>query len=430
MATVFTETFEGGSNGNTITTGNTNYDSVSGAPTFTNSSPAVGSLAADCDASGSTCRFDEAVDEPSVLYRRFYFKVPELPGSNLYIATNTSGASARADMRINTNGTVSVRNGFSAVWTSTAAVTAGQWARFEWRLSATAGTQEARLFTGAQLHGPSNNPTDSSGSVTFDAGTFTNTGVGIIQNTTARVFIDDVKNDDSTWPGPATVPNQAPIVTYPANTQMPGVVDAEKSITATATDPDGSVVAWDWSWNTVVTPSGEQPDLTGETTATVKFTPTEGGTYGLRVRAQDDDDAWSDYAYVTVAVPATVGTVIDLGTGDWTEHGGTGVGILSDSNDATYYQADSVFATASTQEFVLSPAVNPAAFSINVRHFLTASIGGYANATLLEGSTIRKSWSLSPTTTPTTTTLTLSATDVESISDWSNLRLRLSWQEN
>jgi hypothetical protein len=71
--------------------------------------------------------------------------------ANLYLARIYSlptGGTAQGDFRVNTNGTVAIRNGNVAIATSTPTLSAGTVYRAEWRTNVTSTTQELRIYTG------------------------------------------------------------------------------------------------------------------------------------------------------------------------------------------------------------------------------------------------------------------------------------------
>lgn len=85
------------------------------------------------------------------VYVQTYFRIGTLPSVNLYINAVLSlatGGSLQGDFRVNTNGTVSIRNGSTAVATSTQALAAGTWYRSDWMLDDAGDTQELRIYAG------------------------------------------------------------------------------------------------------------------------------------------------------------------------------------------------------------------------------------------------------------------------------------------
>src|SRR5699024_8647916 len=115
-------------------------------------------------------------------------------------------------VRVHTNMSVQFRNGFTAVWTSSVPAQVG-WNRIAVKLDAANQVAQAKLYTGANLHASTSNPSSDSGNVTFDTGAFDGILVGNITNDVQKIIIDEIVFDDSAEPGPADVPNQPPIIT-------------------------------------------------------------------------------------------------------------------------------------------------------------------------------------------------------------------------
>lgn len=78
--------------------------------------------------------------------------------------------------------------------------------------------------------------------------------------------------------------------------------------TGVASDPDGTIVAH--AWELAGTPSGSAATISGAATATVGLTPDLAGSYTLRYRARDDDNAWSPWSLMTLRVGVAVGEVL------------------------------------------------------------------------------------------------------------------------
>lgn len=81
----------------------------------------------------------------------FYFNVRTFSTSNHYIAAtqdNHTSAQTQGDWRINLARTVSIRNGTTAVKTSTVTLNTGQPYHAQWKIDPVAHTQELRIFDG------------------------------------------------------------------------------------------------------------------------------------------------------------------------------------------------------------------------------------------------------------------------------------------
>ncbi|HLR83956.1 MAG TPA: hypothetical protein VK059_03350, partial [Nocardioidaceae bacterium] len=198
---MFTEDFESGSNGAVLSTSNTVFDSFYGNDaTFTDAHSVTGSLAGDFTANGTQCMASTLTSEP-VIYRRFYMWIDAIPTSNSFIAQAVESDSNRAQIRIEPDGSLAVRNAFVKVWTSTAPIPTQEWLRVEWKLDSTNQLQACRLFLGPNLHGTT--PNDKSGDVTFDSGAFDQLNIGNVTANTLGLLVDDIEDDNADWPAPA-----------------------------------------------------------------------------------------------------------------------------------------------------------------------------------------------------------------------------------
>ena len=96
--------------------------------------------------------YDFGSNQAGPLVLSWYMQIRTFSSANLYIAYVTdllTGGTTQGDVRINaTTNTISIRNGVTAVATSTATVSLDTIYRFEWRIDATANTQELRVYTG------------------------------------------------------------------------------------------------------------------------------------------------------------------------------------------------------------------------------------------------------------------------------------------
>lgn len=208
MTSLFTEDFEGGSNGATLTTGNTSFSAFNGSVTFTNTASAVasGSLAMQVTAaSGTDVSANKTyASSQAKLWRRVYVTPPSTLTGTIDLIVARGSNALRARLRLNTNRTVSLMNGNSVVWTSTTVLPAGQVSRLAWRLDNPAGQQQLRLYVGVNPH--TTTVTEDSANRTYNQGTIDTLRLGQINSgTTASttVYFDAVADDDTNEPGPA-----------------------------------------------------------------------------------------------------------------------------------------------------------------------------------------------------------------------------------
>ncbi len=109
-----------------------------------------------------------------------------------------------------------------------------------------------------------------------------------------------VKDNNDTWSQNATItvrinalPNDAPVATITSILPNPANYGDAITFTGSATDADGTVVAYEWSSNI----SGI---LNGNATFSLSTLPL--GTHAITLRVQDDDGAWSAGVTVTIVV--------------------------------------------------------------------------------------------------------------------------------
>lgn len=240
---------------------------------------------------------------------RYYdqcYKVTTLPGSEIIIAQIRSGGTNRAQVTLDQNGVVRIKNGTTTV-DSTAAgfITANQWFRWKWGI--TGGTQELRLYTNAtpaNLFGTA--PSDTLiGNMT--QGTWDQYRLGIMSGVALEVWVDRLVIDDSTWPTSGGAGNAAPVAN--AGPDQDSVIGGSTvTLNGTgSTDADGTITAYAWSQKagTVVT-------LSSTTVASPTFTaPTKAGTATFELRVTDDagTQSVSDSVVITWSdEPATTPT--------------------------------------------------------------------------------------------------------------------------
>ncbi len=152
------EPFEGDTNGGNITTANSTASVVSGVTPVFSTTSIEGLLAAIFTPAGSYSRLEFAHNSVTTAWYSMYLRIPALPEANSYIAAFYDGpglgANKIGDVRINTNGTVSVRDNNTAVITSTAALTPNVWHRLAVRVTPNvANGLELKLYIGANRHG-------------------------------------------------------------------------------------------------------------------------------------------------------------------------------------------------------------------------------------------------------------------------------------
>lgn len=312
-----------------------------------------------------------------------------------------------------------------ALTPSAGAVSQGTWYRFTVLLDRGAGSIQVRVYSvaGTLLY-----TYTSAGWGTWDSPTiFFLGGLQSDRNATFGHAIDYVAYETGSTteiPAPA---NQAPTVTVnPNRTVQAG---AAFSLTSSATDQDGTVVSRQWSY---VYPSSGGPALSGATTADASATAGAAGSLYILRHTATDDGGLSGSATTEVRVPVSGGTTLrplagdGSGTSGWSKVGSAASEgeALADALDTTYVESPAISATAARRRWRLQPSAARSAATITLRLGVDS---GSATVTvrLLEGNTVRQSWTQAVTTTPTDYTFTISSATLSAITDSGNLFLEV-----
>lgn len=239
MTLSFVENFEGGADGDAVTSSNTSFTSVTGSGcTFAASpAPAEGSLSMAVTAAAGVDNFVQNTFSATPLWlRRFYVRPPSTLTGIVHLLTTRGSNAQRNRVRLNADRTVSLLNGSTVVWTSVTALPAGQWSRIEVRIDNGAGQQQARLYVGADPN--TTTATEDSGNRTYNQGTIDLARLGQINTgttATTRVDYDAVADSTDTWPGPVT-PSVASI-----SATMSGAGTLSATVTAITTSITASL---------------------------------------------------------------------------------------------------------------------------------------------------------------------------------------------
>jgi PKD repeat protein len=274
MTRIFTENFEGGTVGGTLQ-GFTafNAEPATGA-TFINNPVAVGTRAAQITTPATAASRPLSYNLgslQSVLYSAVYIYLTANPSAVLFLGGVNAAGVARASWRINTDGTFSLRNNVTAIYTSTATVPLNQWVRVEWRIDGTAAQQQMRVY-------PQHSATAlfDSGPQLYDMGTFDTFLAGItiaIANTT--VNLDWVALDNATWVGPG-VAAAVPVSSFSFS---PTTGTAPLTVNFTGTS-SGSPTAWAWNFGDGATATTQNPTHTYNAAGTYTVTLTASNASG------------------------------------------------------------------------------------------------------------------------------------------------------
>lgn len=153
MATLSTLTFDGQSDGVDVTLPS-GWSTVGVVPVADDAAALHGDRGARYASTATSGRmqYDTGANQSGALWVQSYVRIGTLATANLYLGAVLSlatGGALQGDWRVNTNGTVSIRDGSSLAAggnnTSSAALAAGTWYRADWMLNDTANIQELRI---------------------------------------------------------------------------------------------------------------------------------------------------------------------------------------------------------------------------------------------------------------------------------------------
>lgn len=304
MATLLDERFDGGANGVDLSSSNTGFSSITtsgGTAKFTTASPLEGSADAMLTTTTSAnvvATYQTAV--LSVLYASITFSLSTVTGDMVYVIGVLSGVStSRGAVRINTDGTITIRNGVTAVATSATVIQANTLYRFDSAFNLNTSTCEVRIYAGAAVYGTT--PTEII-SGTYNSGTIDRAIFGITTatpNQSMRVVRSFVS--DSAHPGPLAAGTNPPSVSLSASTAE-AIAYSTVTLTATATD-DGTITAYNFSQT-----GGTTVTLSGSGATRIFITPavppdTGAQTLTFSVTVIDNDSQTSAPATASVLVP-------------------------------------------------------------------------------------------------------------------------------
>lgn len=232
----------------------------------------------------------------STRYYDLCVALPALPTSELIIAQIRSGGTNRAQVTVQPDGTVRIKNGTTAVDSTAAAfVEAGKYFRFKWGI--TGGTQELRLYKDDNANNLFGTPTDDVLTGNMTQGTWDQFRFGVLSGIAQDIQLDRFVVDDSTWPTAGGGGNVAP--TANAGADQDSVIGGTLvTLNGTgSTDSDGTIASYAWTQV-----SGPAITLSSTTVASPTFTaPTSAGTatFGLRVTDNDGAQSTQDTVVIT-----------------------------------------------------------------------------------------------------------------------------------
>lgn len=246
-------------------------------------------------------------------------------------------------------------------------------------------------------------------------------------NYATTFWLDDVavNTTASDFLGPWTS-NNAPSVTAGADITVN--VNSTANLSVTATDSDGSIAAYAWTFDSI--PSGAStPTLTGGTTASATFTPIVGGTYVARITVTDNSGA-TNFDTMTVSVPAATirPAAVSSNPGGWTNVGGaaSSAAALADESDSTYTSTLTNPANAA-QTFTMNGILQGGPVTVKVRADIDTAVAGTLVVDLMMGSsTVVATRTHSLTTTKQDFTWTTTTGETAAITDRTDLRVRVT----
>lgn len=252
MARLAYNTFEGGTDGTGITSGNSGgasgdaFNTVSGTADYDNDTPAplVGAMSAYINAaSGSTSSVRLDYTSSTTVYFRFYFYKTGNPAAVTTLARLFDSGTGGVDLRVNTSGALVFRNAGGTTINTSAALASNTLHRIEGRVvhSDTVGRMMLRIFSGTNAHGLA--PDLEYGDTVSDRDTNAqsdNFRFGVLSNPSTggwTAYIDDVELDDADWVGPSDRPTAiADLAGTAGDTEVDLTHSASTSESAAITD--------------------------------------------------------------------------------------------------------------------------------------------------------------------------------------------------
>lgn len=203
LISALTEDFEGGSNGAAVTTSNTIFDTKTGtgAVVFSNDAH-QGSLAMSVNPSADNVVLRANYAGSTTLWVSFYIKVVTAPATTTAIFNWYQDTTKIGDLRVASDGTLSLRDNNTNVWTATTPLTLGSWHRVAVRITpGSAAGHQVKIYSGANLDGAT--ASQNSGNLVATASGATsvnNVRFGLISVETATIRFDRIRADDATEP--------------------------------------------------------------------------------------------------------------------------------------------------------------------------------------------------------------------------------------
>lgn len=318
--TQVTQTFESGTNGNTITTGAdsaaaTSWQAVSlgaGAAIYSNSSPAVGTLSGKFSTSSSSQVYASWTTEHGTLadhYGRFYLKTSVVNATRVY-ASFYQSATLTAYLYSDATGHLGIDDKASGFQVMTTALSANTWYRVEYHLvhSATVGQFEIKLFSSIESATPTETLTSTANKNLASNITQTRWGIGcgVANYASTDVYLDNIVVGATAYPGQS----------FPINTVAPvasgtGTVGQVLSVT-NGTWTGDATIAYTYQWQR------NGSNIGSATASTYTLVTADGGTTVRCVVTGTNSTGTADANSNGVAVTAASSGLIVAGNNGWT----------------------------------------------------------------------------------------------------------------
>jgi hypothetical protein len=258
-------------------------------------------------------------------------------------------------------------------------------------------------------------------------------GVGAAGTGTYTLYYDSDQWGTALAELPQLGNNVPPTVSVGSNVTLPAS-GGSVTLTATASDPDGSIASYLWTVASML-PAGTPPTIVNPTTANASVNVSVPGRYVFRCTVTDDLGATA-YAEKKVFVPAqTVRPILDLANaGGWSLAGGatSAAAALADEDDNTFTQGPSAPPSEATQRILLAPMLVPStSFALQLTNKFNSAGSATCKVRLYEAvitpagaissATMRKEWTVTPTTTAATTSLGLTSGEISSFTQWNEV---------
>lgn len=287
MATILDLNFDGGSQGTAATVGNTtngsySFDAMETGLTFDSATAQHGSFGLlSSPTASSYARKD--FSSITVSMREGFRCITAVPASDVYLARVGVGTTRYASLHVNTSGKLRVSDftGTGGVWTATNALSANTDYWFEFQVDSGTTASNGKITFSYYLKG-SSTPIETTALTTLDCGsgvTYTRIYALKYAGNTQFAF-DDLKVTDAFEAiGPVNT-NLPPVVSLSSDRSELHPGEAA-TLTATATDSDGSISTTSWSTTAgTLVGSGLSRTLTApaslsDQTATITFTATD-----------------------------------------------------------------------------------------------------------------------------------------------------------